>query len=45
MSAIAKGKQQLNVQCIEHTPYYLTGLSPAHFSDLSRNSCIYGIVS
>ena len=38
MSASAKGKQQ---QCIEHTPYYLSGLPPAHFSDnLSRNNCI-----
>ena len=38
MSASAKEKQQ---QCIEHIPYYLSGLSPAHFSDnLSRNNCI-----
>ena len=28
-------------QCIDHIPYYLSGLSHAHFSDnLSRNSCI-----
>ena len=28
-------------QCIDHIPYYLSGLSRAHFSDnLSRNSCI-----
>ena len=27
-------------QCIKHIPYYLSGLSCAHFSDnLSRNSC------
>ena len=27
--------------CIEHIPYYLSGLSRAHFSDnLSRNSCM-----
>ena len=44
----ARGKQQKQVrqlqsqeQCIDHIPYYLSGLSPAHFSDnLSRNSCI-----
>ena len=48
MSVSAKGKQQKLVrqlqcheQCIEHIPYYLSGLSRAHFSDnLSRNSCI-----
>ena len=29
-------------QCIDHIPYYLSGLSRAHFSDnLSRNSCIH----
>ena len=29
-------------QCIDHIPYYLSGLSRAHFSDnLSRNNCIY----
>ena len=29
-------------QCIDHIPYYLSGLSRAHFSDnLSRNSCIW----
>ena len=28
-------------QCIDHIPYYLSGLSRVHFSDnLSRNSCI-----
>ena len=28
-------------QCIDHIPYYLSGLSRAHFSDnLSRHSCI-----
>ena len=28
-------------QCIDHIPYYLSGLSRAHFSNnLSRNSCI-----
>ena len=28
-------------QCIDHIPYYLSGLSRAHFSDnLSPNSCI-----
>jgi len=38
MSNSAKRKQQ---HCIEHTPYYLSGLSPAYFSDnLSRNNCI-----
>ena len=32
-------------QCIDHIPYYLSGLSRAHFSDnLSRNSCIHGYV-
>ena len=48
MSASAKGKQQKQVRelrcqetCIQHIPYYLSGLSRAHFSDnLSRNSCI-----
>ena len=38
-----KGKQQKYVRqlkCIDHIPYYLSGLSRAHFSDnLSRNSC------
>ena len=30
-----------NKQRIAHIPYYLSGLSRAHFSDnLSRNSCI-----
>ena len=29
-------------QCIDHIPYYLSGLSRVHFSDnLSRNSCIH----
>ena len=49
MSVSAKGKQQKLVRqlqcqerCIEHIPYYLSGLSRAHFSDnLSRNSCIH----
>ena len=44
----AKAKQQKQVrqlqcqkQCIDHIPYYLSGLSRALFSDnLSRNSCI-----
>ena len=28
-------------QCIDHIPYYVSGLVRAHFSDyLSRNSCI-----
>ena len=28
-------------QCIDHIPYYLSGLSRPNFSDnLSRNSCI-----
>ena len=48
MSASAEGKQKKSVrqlQCeeqyIDHIPYYLSGLSSAHFSDnLSRNSCI-----
>ena len=48
MFASAKGKQQKQVrqlqcqeQSIDHIPYYLSGLSHAHFSDnLSRNSCI-----
>ena len=32
-------------QCTDHIPYYLSGLSRAHFSDnLSRNSCILGIL-
>ena len=32
-------------QCINHIPYYLSGLSRAHFfsDNLSRNSCIYQI--
>ena len=42
-----KGKQQMQVrqlkcqeQGIDHIPYYISGLSRAHFSDnLSRNSC------
>ena len=46
--ASAKGKQQSRFdrysrqkQCINYIPYYLSGLSSAHFSDnLSRNSCI-----
>ena len=49
MFARAKGKQQKQVrqlqcqeQCIDHIPYYLSGLSRALISDnLSRNSCIY----
>ena len=53
MSVSAKGKQQKLVrqlqcqeQCIEHIPYYLSGLSRAHFSDnLSRNSCMSGQVT
>ena len=48
MFARAKGKQQKQVrqlqcqeQCIDHIPYYLSGLSRALISDnLSRNSCI-----
>ena len=48
MFVSARGKQQKQVlqlqsqeQCIDHIPYYLSGLSPAHFSDnLSRNSYI-----
>ena len=33
-------------QCIDHIPYYLSGLSRAHFSDnLSRNSCISGNIA
>ena len=48
MAAGAKGKQQKQVrqlqcqeQCIDHIPYYLSGLSRAHFSDtLSRSSCV-----
>ena len=48
MCASAKGKQQKWIQqlqcqgqCIEHIPYYLSGLSRALFSDsLSRNSCM-----
>ena len=29
-------------QCIDHIPYYLSGLSRTHFSDnLSRNRCMY----
>ena len=29
-------------QCIDHIPYFLSGLSRAHFSNnLSRNSCIH----
>ena len=32
-------------QCIDHIPYYLSGLSCAHFSDnLSQNSSILGIL-
>ena len=32
-------------QCIDHIPYYLSGLWRAHFSDIfSRNSCIHGYV-
>ena len=49
MFARAKGKQQKQVRqlqcqehCIDHIPYYLSGLSRALISDnLSRNSCIY----
>ena len=49
MFARAKGKQQKQVrqlqcqeQCVDHIPYYLSGLSGALFSDnLSRNSCIH----
>ena len=48
MFVSAKRKQQMWVrqlkcqeQCIDHIPYYISGLSRAHFSDnLSRNSCI-----
>ena len=48
MFASGKRKQQKYVrqlqcqeQCIDHIPYYLSGLPSAHFSDnLSRNSCI-----
>ena len=49
MFASAEGKQQIKQvqqlrcqeQCIDRIPYYLSGLSRAHFSDnLSRNSCI-----
>ena len=48
MFASAKGNQQKQVrqlqyqeQCTDHIPYYLSGLSRAHFSyNLSRNSCI-----
>ena len=53
MFASAKGKQQKGVrqlkcqeQCIDHIPFYLSGLSRAHFSDnLSRNSCMATIVA
>ena len=53
MSVSTKGKQQKyarQLQCqerrIEHIPYYLSGLSRAHFSDnLSRNSCIVFLLS
>ena len=49
MFASAKGKQQIRFdrysrqkQCIDDIPYYLSGLSRAHFSDnFSRNSCIH----
>ena len=45
---VLKGKQQKGVrqlkcqeQCIDHIPFYLSGLSRAQFSDnLPRNSCI-----
>ena len=34
-------KEQCQEQCIDHIPYYLSGLSREHFSDnLSRSSCI-----
>ena len=47
MFVSAKGKQKMWVrqlkcqeQCIDHIPYYISGLSRAHFSDnLSRNGC------
>ena len=53
MFASAKGKQQKGVRqlkcqehCIDHIPFYLSGLSRAHFSDnLSRNSCMATIVA
>ena len=53
MFASAKEKQQKGVRllkcqehCIDHIPYYLSGLSRAHFSDnLSRNSCMATIVA
>ena len=55
MFASAKGKQQkvklkcqlkCQEQCIDHIPFYLSGLSRAHFSDnLSRNSCMATIVA
>ena len=33
-------------QCIDHIPYYLSGLSLAHFSDnLSRNVAVYCVAS
>ena len=52
MFASAKGNQQKQVrqlqcqeQCTDHIPYYLSGLSRAHFSyNLSRNSCIQPVL-
>ena len=36
------GRYSRQKQCIDHIPYYPSGLSRAHFSDnLSRNSCMY----
>ena len=51
--ASANGKEQSRFdsysgqeQCIDHIPYYLAGLSRAHFSDnFSRNSCIHRLFS
>ena len=48
MFASTRGKEQKRVrhlqcqeQCIDHIPYYLSGMARALFSDnLSRNSCI-----
>ena len=48
MFANAKGRNKsrfdsnsVREQCIDHIPYYLSGLSRAHFSDNpSRNNCI-----
>ena len=52
MYASAEGKQKKSFrllpceeQYIDHIPYYLSGLSSAHFSDnLSRNSCIQNLI-